>query len=224
MPLAMSPSPSRPAALSAHPPGLVVCFLTEMWERFSFYGMKALLFFYITKHHLFSDDEAYLLLGTYGGLAYALPVLGGLAADRWLGSRLAVILGGALLCAGHFAMAWEGVPATLIDGVRQQDTGALQVFYLALALIITGVGLLKPNISTLVGALYAQDDPRRDAPGSTWASISGHLPLRCCAAGWGRPGAGAGVSGWPVWAWRSDSSALSAGAGTLATSGFRRCR
>ncbi len=189
----MSPSPSRPAALSAHPPGLVVCFLTEMWERFSFYGMKALLFFYITKHHLFSDDEAYLLLGTYGGLAYALPVLGGLAADRWLGSRLAVILGGVLLCAGHFAMAWEGVPATLIDGVRQQDTGALQVFYLALALIITGVGLLKPNISTLVGALYAQDDPRRDA-GFTWFYMGINLGAFAAAL----------LCGWlgETWGWR----------------------
>ena len=153
--------------LWGHPRGLYVCFLTEMWERFSFYGMKALLFFYVTKHHLFSDREAFLLLGTYGGLAYAMPVLGGLAADRWLGLRRAVVLGAVLLCAGHFAMAWEGAPATEVNGLRVQDTAALQLFYLALALIITGVGLLKPAISTLVGQLYREDDPRRDA-GFTW--------------------------------------------------------
>ena len=150
-----------------HPRGLVVCFLTEMWERFSFYGMKALLFFYVTKHHLFSDAEAYLLLGTYGGLAYALPVLGGLVADRWLGTRFAVVLGGLLLAAGHAAMSWEGAAASLSADGRVQDQAALQVFYLALALIVTGVGLLKPAISTLVGQLYAADDPRRDA-GFTW--------------------------------------------------------
>ena len=114
--------------LWGHPRGLYVCFLTEMWERFSFYGMKALLFFYVTKHHLFSDREAFLLLGTYGGLAYAMPVLGGLAADRWLGLRRAVVLGAVLLCAGHFAMAWEGAPATEVNGLRVQDTAALQVF------------------------------------------------------------------------------------------------
>lgn len=146
-----------------HPRGLYVCFLTEMWERFSFYGMKALLIFYLTKYHLFADADGYLLLGTYGGLAYALPVLGGLVADRWLGMRKAVVFGAVLLCLGHFGMAFEGEQARMVDGVVVRDAGALEVFYLSLALIIVGVGFLKPNISTIVGRLYGDADPRRDS-------------------------------------------------------------
>src|SRR5262245_60945683 len=123
--------------------------------------MKALLLLYVTKYHLWSDDAAYLLLGTYGGLAYALPVVGGVVADRWLGMRKAVLIGGTLLCLGHFGMAYEGQAARIVDGVVVRDDTALQVFHLALALIAVGVGLLKPNVSTIVGRLYADDDPRR---------------------------------------------------------------
>ncbi len=146
-----------------HPKGVYVCFFTEMWERFSFYGMKALLLLYLLKHHRFSDDMGYDLIGAYGGLVYAVPVIGGLIADRWLGMRKAVVLGGVLLCLGHLGMAVEGTDAQLVNGVVVRDEGALQVFYLSLALIIMGVGFLKPNISTIVGKLYAQDDPRRDS-------------------------------------------------------------
>ncbi|MGH8442075.1 MAG: peptide MFS transporter [Nevskiaceae bacterium] len=149
--------------LFGHPKGLYVCFFTEMWERFSFYGMKALLFLYITKYHLWADGPSYELLGAYGGLVYAVPVIGGLVADRWLGMRKAVVFGGILLCLGHFGMAFEGEQARLVDGVVVQDARALQVFYLSLALIVTGVGFLKPNISTIVGKLYAPNDPRRDS-------------------------------------------------------------
>lgn len=138
--------------LFGHPKGLFVCFFTEMWERFSFYGMKALLFLYLTKYHLFGDGKAYDLLGAYGGLVYAVPVLGGLLADRYLGMRKAVVLGAVLLCLGHFGMAFEGKSGL-----------ALQVFYLSLALIVVGVGFLKPNISTIVGKLYPENDPRRDS-------------------------------------------------------------
>ncbi|WP_240906244.1 peptide MFS transporter [Thermomonas sp. HDW16] len=145
------------------PKGLFVCFFTEMWERFSFYGMKALLLLYLLKHHRFSDDMGYDLIGAYGGLVYAVPVIGGLVADRWLGMRKAVVLGGILLCLGHLGMAVEGADARVVNGVVVRDEGALQVFYLSLALIIMGVGFLKPNISTIVGKLYAQDDPRRDS-------------------------------------------------------------
>jgi POT family proton-dependent oligopeptide transporter len=152
-----------PQDFLGHPKGLYVCFFTEMWERFSFYGMKALLFLYITKYHLFADGPSYELLGAYGGLVYAIPVIGGLVADRWLGMRKAVVFGGILLCLGHFGMAFEGEQARMVDGVVVQDARALQVFYLSLALIVTGVGFLKPNISTIVGKLYAQNDPRRDA-------------------------------------------------------------
>ncbi|MEK6805853.1 MAG: peptide MFS transporter [Pseudomonadota bacterium] len=150
-----------------HPKGLYVCFFTELWERFSFYGMKTLLFFYITKYHLFTDEAGYLLLGTYGGLAYALPVVGGLLADRYLGMRKAVVFGGILLVLGHFGMAFEGEQARQVEGAVVQDAGAIQAFYFSLALIIMGVGFLKPNISTIVGRLYAANDPRRDS-GFTW--------------------------------------------------------
>ena len=146
-----------------HPKGLFVCFFTEMWERFSFYGMKALLLLYILKYHLFGDDAGYDLLGAYGGLVYAVPVIGGLLADRYLGMRKAVVFGGVLLVLGHLGMAYEGEQARLVDGVVQRDEGALQVFYLSLALIIMGVGFLKPNISTIVGQLYGENDPRRDS-------------------------------------------------------------
>ena len=137
-----------------HPKGLFVCFFTEMWERFSFYGMKALLLLYILKYHLFGDDAGYDLLGAYGGLVYAVPVIGGLLADRYLGMRKAVVLGGVLLVLGHLGMAYEGEAARVVDGTIVRDDGALQVFYLSLALIIMGVGFLKPNISTIVG-IYA---------------------------------------------------------------------
>jgi len=146
-----------------HPKGVFVCFFTEMWERFSFYGMKALLLLYLLKHHGFNDDAGYDLIGAYGGLVYAVPVIGGLIADRWLGMRKAVVLGGVLLCLGHLGMAVEGHQAHRVDGVMVRDEGALQMFYLSLSLIIMGVGFLKPNISTIVGKLYAEDDPRRDS-------------------------------------------------------------
>jgi POT family proton-dependent oligopeptide transporter len=145
------------------PKGLYICFFTEMWERFSFYGMKALLFLYLIKYHLFGDAPSYQLLGAYGGMVYAMPVIGGMLADRWLGMRKAVVAGGVLLCLGHFGMAFEGEQARIIDGEVQRDEAALQIFYFSLALIIAGVGFLKPNISTIVGKLYPQNDPRRDS-------------------------------------------------------------
>ncbi len=144
------------------PPGLKVLFFAEMWERFSFYGMRALLVFYLTKHWLFSDQIATGLYATYGSLVYLTPVIGGLIADRWLGFRRAVVLGGILLVLGHLGMAFEGEAARLVDGVVVRDEMALNVFYLSLAFIIVGVGFLKPNISSIVGDLYTKDDPRRD--------------------------------------------------------------
>lgn len=150
--------------LFGHPKGLYVCFLTELWERFSFYGLKALLLLYLVKYHGFGDHDGALLLGTYAGLAYGLPVVGGLIADRYLGMRRAVVLGGALLCLGHLGMAFEGDAARqLADGAIARDQTAIQVMYLSLALIIVGVGFLKPNISTIVGRLYAPDDARRES-------------------------------------------------------------
>jgi proton-dependent oligopeptide transporter, POT family len=149
--------------LFGHPKGLYVCFFTEMWERFSFYGMKALLFLYLTKYHLFGDNISYDVIGAYGGLVYCVPVIGGVLADRYLGMRKAVIFGGILLCLGHFGMAFEGHQATSAAGVVTRDTTALMAFYFSLSLIIMGVGFLKPNISTIVGKLYPDNDPRRDS-------------------------------------------------------------
>jgi POT family proton-dependent oligopeptide transporter len=146
-----------------HPKGVYVCFFTEMWERFSFYGMKALLLLYLTKYHLFGDKAGLDLLGAYGGLVYCVPVIGGLLADRWLGMRKAVVFGGVLLVLGHIGMAFEGNAATVADGVVFRDESTLRITYLSLALIIMGVGFLKPNISTIVGRLYAENDPRRDS-------------------------------------------------------------
>jgi POT family proton-dependent oligopeptide transporter len=179
---------SRDDELFGHPKGLYVCFTTELWERFSFYGMKYLLLLYLTKYHLFTDEAGFDVLGSYAGLVYALPVIGGLIADRYLGMRKSVLFGGILLSMGHILMAVEGHQAinyaagtilandltlasgqvlvagtTLTESIMFRDTAALNVFYFALALIVMGVGYLKPNISTIVGKLYSKDDPRRDS-------------------------------------------------------------
>lgn len=137
-----------------HPAGLFVLFFAEMWERFSYYGMRALLILYLTKHFLFSDDKAYIIYGAYTSLVYITPIIGGYLADRWLGSRKAVMYGATLLTFGHFLMGFEG------DGGA--NSSYLAFFYLALSFIIVGSGFLKANISVIVGALYERDDPRRD--------------------------------------------------------------
>ncbi|MEM6583118.1 MAG: oligopeptide:H+ symporter, partial [Pseudomonadota bacterium] len=149
-------------AFFGHPRGLFVCFATEMWERFSFYGMKYLLLLYLTKYHLFTDAGGLEILGSYAALVYAMPVIGGLLADRYLGMRKSVVFGGVLLTLGHLGMAVEGNPAYVLGSEVVRDDIALQIFYLSLALIVMGVGFLKPNISTLVGRLYHDNDPRRD--------------------------------------------------------------
>jgi POT family proton-dependent oligopeptide transporter len=146
-----------------HPKGLYICFATEMWERFSFYGMKYLLLLYLTKYHLFTDAMGLDVLGSYAALVYSTPVIGGLLADRYLGMRKAVIFGGCLLVLGHLGMAVEGHPAEYLNGEIIRDNRALQVFYFSIALIIVGVGFLKPNISTIVGKLYGENDSRRDS-------------------------------------------------------------
>ncbi len=154
------------AEFLGHPKGLVICFLTEMWERFSFYGMRGLLIFYLTQYFLFSDESAAGIYGAYISLVYITPVIGGVIADRYLGPAKAVVLGALLLVAGHFGMAIEGSQAVevVVQGERlvQRDPFYLQVFYFSLALIIMGVGFLKANISTLVGSMYERKDPRRD--------------------------------------------------------------
>ena len=227
--------------LKHHPRGLIILFFAEMWERFSYYGMRGILIFYLTQHLLFDQATASAQYGSYTALVYLLPLLGGLLADRYLGTRKAVAFGALLLVAGHGMMAYEGRPATqnlvyagqsyevaatgrvdarqarLIVGGQPyefgpaegggleikglgdagplpqvlpkdsfkmettQDQSGVNAFYLAVSLIIMGVGFLKPNISTIVGQLYPQGDPRRDSGftlyysginlGAFWASI-----------------------------------------------------
>lgn len=139
---------------AGHPKGLYMLFFAEMWERFSYYGMRAILIFYLTQHWLFSDAKSNLVYGAYTSLVYITPVLGGYIADRYLGQRKAVLFGGLLLAAGHSLMA--------VEGVGGQDDPTINVFWAALAFIIVGSGFLKANISVMVGQLYKLTDVRRD--------------------------------------------------------------
>ncbi len=139
---------------AGHPKGLYMLFFAEMWERFSYYGMRALLIFYLTQHWLFSDGKSNLIYGAYTSLVYITPVLGGYLADRYLGQRKAVLFGGLLLAAGHSLMA--------VEGVGGQSDPTINVFWAALAFIIVGSGFLKANISVMVGQLYKMTDVRRD--------------------------------------------------------------
>lgn len=160
----MTNTPIEEQTFFGHPKALFILFFTEMWERFSFYGMKALLIFYLTKYHLFSDDAGNLLIGSYAALVYAVPVIGGFIADKYLGFRKAIVFGGIMLVLGHLGMAYEGNAATQsMTGEITRDNIALQVFYFSLSLIILGVGFLKANISSLVGELYTVGDKRRDS-------------------------------------------------------------
>lgn len=140
--------------IMGHPKGLFVLFFAEMWERFSYYGMRALLIFYLTKHWLFSDEKSGVIYGAYTALVYITPVLGGYLADKYLGQRKAVLFGAVLLTFGHFLMGFEGDGGT--------SSSALNIFWLALAFIIVGSGFLKANISVMVGQLYPRTDVRRD--------------------------------------------------------------
>ena len=134
-------------AQSGHPRGLYTLFFSEMWERFCYYGMRALLTLYLIKSLAKGDAEAFGIYGAYTALVYAAPVLGGRIADRLLGYRNAVVLGGILMCIGEF----------LILG------GTDTWLYVGMGAIIVGNGYFKANISTIVGKLYADDDPRRDS-------------------------------------------------------------
>ena len=137
-----------------HPKGLFILFFTELWERFSFYGMRAILVLYLTAEKLgdnpglgWSNESALELYGWYGMLVYMMSIPGGLLADRWLGQKKSVLVGGVLIIFGQFILAIDTIVA----------------FYSGLALIISGVGALKPNISTMVGGLYKKGDVKRDA-------------------------------------------------------------
>lgn len=148
-------SPSIPTkTIFGHPAGLFVLFFTEMWERFSYYGMRAILVIYIIAEAGnpngagmgWTEKEALQLYGWYVMLVYVMSIPGGILADKWLGQKRAVLIGGIILVAGHGVLAVE----------------ASWAFFTGLGLIILGVGMLKPNISTMVGGLYKQGDIRRD--------------------------------------------------------------
>ena len=160
-----------------HPKGLFVLFFAEMWERFSYYGMRALLILYLVKHWAFSDGESSVIYGAYTALVYITPVIGGYLADRYLGQRKAVLFGAVLLTFGHFLMAFEG------EGGHEGF--AINMFWMALAFIIVGSGFLKANISVIVGQLYTRTDPRRD-PAYTifYMGINLGAALGAIVAGW----------------------------------------
>ena len=142
-----STSPSAEQTLLGHPKGLFYLFFAELWERFSFYGMRALLTLYMTQQLLFTDKMSFGVYAAYMSLVYMTPLIGGMLADRVTGYRKAIILGGLLMSLGHFLLTIE-----------------MPVFFFgSLALIIVGNGFFKPNISTFVGLLYSKEDVRRDA-------------------------------------------------------------
>jgi POT family proton-dependent oligopeptide transporter len=138
---------SQPATFFGHPRGLSTLFFTEMWERFSYYGMRAFLILYMVHVLKFDDRHAGSVYGTYTASVWAAAILGGIIADRWLGQYRSVLYGGIIIMLGHFTLAFHPLPA----------------FYIGLALIVIGTGLLKPNVSGIVGSLYERDDARRDA-------------------------------------------------------------
>jgi POT family proton-dependent oligopeptide transporter len=152
---AASPLPAaapHDRAFFGHPRGLSTLFFTEMWERFSYYGMRAFLILYMTAPAAagglgFADADAASIYGTYTGSVWGAAILGGIVADRFLGQYRSVLIGGIIIALGHFTLAFKALP----------------FFYTGLGLIVVGTGLLKPNVSTLVGSLYAPGDTRRDA-------------------------------------------------------------
>lgn len=129
-----------------HPRALYFLFGAEMWERFSYYGMRALLVLYLVENRGWQPADSSSVYKWYTSLVYLTPLIGGFLADQFLGLRASIVLGGSLMALGHFLMAFEPLP----------------VFYLALGCLILGNGFFKPNMSTLVGKLYPKDDPRRD--------------------------------------------------------------
>jgi len=159
---------NRPwSVFGQHPPGLRVCFVVELWERFSFYGLRSLFIFYLTQHLLFPVKDAYLIYGTYAAMVYMAPVVGGFLADQYLGARKAVTLGAVLVTLGHFTLAFESPAATTVitgsGAMVVRDQVYLTFFFISLAAIVMGVSFVKTSCATLVGALYGPNDPRRDS-------------------------------------------------------------
>jgi POT family proton-dependent oligopeptide transporter len=183
-------SPARPVSEAQwlnQPRGLSILFLTQMWETFSYYGMRTLLMYYMTKQLLLGQQHASLVYGAYTATVYFTPIVGGVVTDRWLGRRRAVIIGGSVMALGHFLMASEGL------------------FYVALAAIALGNGLFLPSLPSQIDGLYAKDDPRRGSAYNVYyvgINLGGVLaPLVCGTLGelygwhWGFGAAGIGMLG-----------------------------
>ena len=159
------------AATQSHPKGLWVLFITEMWERFSYYGMRALLVLYLVANSdeinagfVWEEAEAYKLYGFYTSAVYLTPLLGGYLADKFLGTHRSMLIGGWIIAAGHITLAFTelfGFEAGRAVGM-DNGAGAYLCFMAGLALIVIGTGFFKPCVSVMVGQLYEDDDPRRD--------------------------------------------------------------
>jgi POT family proton-dependent oligopeptide transporter len=173
------------ATPKGHPKGLYVLFVTEMWERFSYYGMRALFTLYMTKALFFSKDTGSVIYGSYTGLVYLTPLIGGYVADRYWGNRRSIITGGALMALGQFLM--------FASGSMYTNAGvAVPLMYAGLAFLIFGNGFFKPNISTMVGQLYPEGDKRVDSAFTIFymgINLGAFIaPLACGAVGdTGRP-------------------------------------
>jgi POT family proton-dependent oligopeptide transporter len=161
--LSYSPRDIGEHSAFGHPRGLFLLFLVEMWERFSYYGMRGLLILYLVAHATggnpgrgWSKESASNLYGWYTGTAYLLPVFGGLIADKLIGAHRSMLVGGLIITLGHVALAVSGI------GTLGQSNLGMSIFVTGLALIVIGTGHFKPNVSVMVGALYRPDDPRRD--------------------------------------------------------------
>ncbi|WP_449427819.1 peptide MFS transporter [Rhodanobacter umsongensis] len=177
--------PARERNWFGHPRGLSVLFLTEMWEMFSFFGMRAILVYYMTKHLDMGQEYASLVYGAYAAFVYFTPVFGGMVADRWLGKRNAVMIGGAAMALGHFMMSSEAL------------------FYPALATIALGNGLFLPSLASQIEGLYRDGDVRSKSAYNIYyvgINLGGFLaPLVCGTLGesygwhWGFAAAGFGM-------------------------------
>lgn len=146
--------------LFGHPVPVFMLFLTEMWERFSYYGMRAIFMLYMTKYLLLDPDKRAGIYGDYTGLVYLTPILGGMIADRFLGLQRTILIGGTMMAIGQFLMAAHAWGA---PGMGEQAANSLLMMGLGLLLLIVGNGMFKPNISTIVGQLYPEGGARRDA-------------------------------------------------------------
>ncbi len=174
---------SEERTILGHPRGLFVLFFTEMWERFSFYSMRAFLVLYMVKAIQASQKMGNEVYGAYLGFVYAAPFLGGMLADRILGQRRAIVIGGFLMAAAQFTLAYHALQ--LGRGADPDTFRMTAVFFLGLGLLAAGNGFFKPNISSIVGALYKQGDPRRDGAftifymginiGALCAGVSGQI-------------------------------------------------